>query len=95
MSAQVAKLDTDTKNRALCAVADALVAHADVIISENEKDIARGKENHMPEGLIDRLLLTQARMEQIAEGLRKVADLDDPIGEVLSMKKRPNGLIIG
>ena len=95
VSAQVAKLDTDTKNRALCAVADALVAHADVIISENEKDIARGKENHMPEGLIDRLLLTQARVEQIAEGLRKVADLDDPIGEVLSMKKRPNGLIIG
>lgn len=95
VSAQVAKLDTDTKNRALCAVADALVVHADAIISENEKDIARGKENHMPEGLIDRLLLTQARMEQIAEGLRKVADLDDPIGEVLSMKKRPNGLIIG
>lgn len=95
VSAQVAKLDTDTKNRALCAVADALVVYADAIISENEKDIARGKENHMPEGLIDRLLLTQARMEQIAEGLRKVADLDDPIGEVLSMKKRPNGLIIG
>lgn len=95
VSAQVAKLDTDTKNRALCAVADALVVHADAIISENEKDIARGKENHMPEGLIDRLLLTQVRMEQIAEGLRKVADLDDPIGEVLSMKKRPNGLIIG
>ena len=66
VSAQVAKLDTDTKNRALCAVADALVAHADVIISENEKDIARGKENHMPEGLIDRLLLTQARSERIA-----------------------------
>lgn len=95
VSAQVAKLDTDTKNRALCAVADALVAHADAIISENEKDIARGRENHMPEGLLDRLLLTQARMEQIAEGLRKVADLDDPIGEVLSMKKRPNGLVIG
>lgn len=95
VSAQVAKLDTDTKNRALRAVADALVAHADKIILENEKDIVRGKQNHMPEGLVDRLLLTRERMEQIAKGLRQVADLDDPIGEVLSMKKRPNGLVIG
>lgn len=95
VSTQVAKLDTDTKNRALCAVADALVARADEIILENEKDIARGRENHMPEGLVDRLLLTKERMVQIAEGLRQVADLDDPIGEVLSMKKRPNGLRIG
>lgn len=95
VSAQVAKLDTDTKDRALRAVADALVAHADKIILENEKDIVRGKQNHMPEGLVDRLLLTRERMEQIAKGLRQVADLDDPIGEVLSMKKRPNGLVIG
>lgn len=95
VSAQVARLDTDTKNRALRAVADALVAHADKIILENEKDIVRGRQKHMPEGLVDRLLLTRERMEQIAKGLRQVADLDDPIGEVLSMKKRPNGLVIG
>lgn len=95
VSTQVAKLDTDTKNRALCAVADALAARADEIILENEKDIVRGRQNHMPEGMIDRLLLTRERMEQIADGLRQVADLDDPIGEVLSMKMRPNGLRIG
>ena len=71
------------------------MAHTDEIIRENEKDLARGRENHMPEGLLDRLMLTPSRMEQMAEGLRKVADLADPIGEVLSMKKRPNGLMIG
>ena len=49
----------------------------------------------MPEGLLDRLLLTEKRIEQMAEGLEQVAALDDPIGEVLSMKKRPNGLRIG
>ena len=49
----------------------------------------------MPEGLLDRLMLNPSRMEQMAEGLRQVADLADPIGEVLSMKKRPNGLMIG
>lgn len=95
VSRQVGNLATDTKNRTLYAVADALVVRSEEIIQENAKDIARGKENHMPEGLIDRLLLTRERMEQIAEGLRQVADLEDPIGEVLSMKKRPNGLMIG
>lgn len=95
VSRQVGNLATDTKNRTLYAVADALVDRSEEIIQENAKDIARGKENHMSEGLIDRLLLTRERMEQIAEGLRQVADLEDPIGEVLSMKKRPNGLMIG
>lgn len=95
VSRQIGTLDTNTKNRAILAAADALVAYAEDIIAENAKDIARGRENHMPEGLVDRLLLTTARMEQIAEGLRQVADLEDPIGEVLSMKKRPNDLMIG
>ena len=95
VSRQVGILDTDTKNRALRAAADALTANASEILAANAKDIARGKENHMPEGLLDRLLLTEARITQMAEGLRQVADLDDPIGEVLSMKKRPNGLMVG
>lgn len=95
VSRQIGTLDTNTKNQAILAVADALVAQAQEIIAENAKDIARGKDNHMPEGLIDRLLLTPERVEQIAEGLREVAELEDPIGEVLSMKKRPNGLMIG
>lgn len=88
-------LGTDKKNLVLLAAADALVAHAKEIISANRKDIEKGRENHMPKGLIDRLMLNEERIEQIALGLRQVAALEDPIGEVLSMKKRPNGLMIG
>lgn len=95
VSGQIGALDTGVKNRALLAVADALVAEADAIIKANEKDLANGRANKMPEGLLDRLMLNHGRIEQIAEGLRQVADLEDPIGEVLSMKKRPNGLMIG
>ncbi|MCI5873253.1 MAG: glutamate-5-semialdehyde dehydrogenase [Clostridiales bacterium] len=95
VSRQIGTLDTNTKNKALIAVADALVAQADAIIEANAKDLANAKENHMPDGLVDRLMLNHCRIEQIAEGLRQVADLEDPIGEVLSMKKRPNGLMIG
>ena len=65
------------------------------ILDANKIDIENGKKNHMPEGLLDRLLLTEVRIAQMAEGLRQVAALDDPIGEVLGMKKRPNGLMIG
>lgn len=95
VSRQVGTLDSDTKNRALLAAADALVSHAPEILAANKKDLALGRENHMPEGLLDRLLLNEERIAQMAEGLRAVADLDDPIGEVLSMKKRPNGLMVG
>lgn len=95
VSREIGLLDTEAKNRALLAVADALLAQADTIIRENAKDIENGKAANMPDGLLDRLLLNKARIEQIAEGLRQVAGLEDPIGEVISMKKRPNGLKIG
>ena len=88
-------LDTNTKNQALLAVADFLVKEQNSILDANKIDIENGKKNHMPEGLLDRLLLTQARIEGMAEGLRQVAALDDPVGEVLGMKNRPNGLLIG
>lgn len=94
-SFRLGMLDTITKNNVLFAAADALVRSSETIITENKKDIERGRKNGMPEGLIDRLLLNESRIEQMAEGLRQVASLDDPVGEVLSMKKRPNGLMIG
>ncbi len=90
-----ATLGTQAKNEALLAVADALLAHDAEIIAANEKDLCRGRENHMPQGLLDRLLLDEGRIAQMAEGLRQVAALEDPIGEVISMKQRPNGLRIG
>ena len=88
-------LDTAKKNQALAAVADSLVTNADKLLSANAIDVKNGRENQMPEGLVDRLMLTKDRIEGMAEGLRQVAALEDPVGEVIGMKKRPNGLLIG
>ncbi|MBO5371335.1 MAG: glutamate-5-semialdehyde dehydrogenase [Lachnospiraceae bacterium] len=92
---QVGVLSTSQKNEALLAVADKLVEKQAELIAANAIDMENGRENHMPEGLLDRLLINETRIAQMAEGLRQVVGLDDPIGEVLSMKKRPNELMIG
>lgn len=89
------KLSKPIKNACLLTVARNLIDHTDMILEANEKDIANGKANQMPDSLLDRLRLTPERIEGIAEGVRQVAMLEDPIGEVLSMKERPNGLMIG
>ena len=91
----VAKLDTNTKNKVLLETAARLIKESKAIIEGNALDLDRAKKNNMPEGLQDRLLLDESRIAGIAEGIRQVAALDDPIGEVTSMKKRPNGLEIG
>lgn len=91
----VRNLSTGKKNEVLLAAADKLVARADYLLEANEKDVINGRNNHMPESLVDRLLLTKERIEGMAEGLRQVAQLEDPVGEVIGMKKRPNGLLIG
>lgn len=87
-------LTTKEKNDALLAVADKLVAEADSIIAANAKDYERGLSNGMHKGLLDRLLLDKKRIEAMAEGLRQVAALPDPIGEVIDSFSRPNGLQI-
>lgn len=92
---KVGMLNAEIKNRTLCKAADALLAHEEEILLANEKDMENGRKNNMPEGLLDRLALNHDRILGMADGLREIAKLDDPIGEVLSMKKRPNGLIIG
>ena len=88
-------LETAKKNEALLAVADQLVADQEDLLAANELDMQAGRENGMHQGLLDRLLLTKERIKQMALGIRQVVDLEDPIGEVISMKKRPNGLMIG
>ncbi|MGI6094359.1 MAG: glutamate-5-semialdehyde dehydrogenase [Lachnospiraceae bacterium] len=88
-------LSTTVKNQVLRQAAKDLVAASKEILEANAKDVEKGRENNMPDGLIDRLMLTEERIEGMAEGLRQIAELDDPIGEVLGMKKRPNGLLIG
>ena len=94
-SFEMSRLGTVEKNKALLMVADALLKNSSDIIRANKIDLEHGEENNMSPALMDRLRLTEERLEGIAEGVRQVADLDDPIGEILSMKKRPNGLMVG
>ncbi len=91
----VGMLDADVKNKVLEDAADALLEQEAEILAANAQDVENGRANHMPEALVDRLSLDHDRLEAMADGLRQIAGLDDPIGEVMSMKKRPNGLIIG
>ena len=86
------RLHTEEKNKALLCAADALVANAAAIIEANAGDIEAAKANNMPAGLVDRLLLTEERIEAMAVGLRQIVELDDPIGEVMDTFERPNGL---
>lgn len=94
-SKELAKLGITERNSALKKVADALVKRSDYIKEANEIDLSNGRKNNMSTALLDRLALTDARIEGMAEGLRVLVGLDDPIGEVKSMKTRPNGLLIG
>lgn len=94
-SRSLIKLTQTKKRECLVNVANNLIAGKDSILQANATDIENGKKNGMPEALIDRLQLTAKRIEDIANGVLQVADLEDPIGEVLSMKERPNGLQIG
>lgn len=89
------RLGSAQKNEILLAVADRLETDCDLLLAANAEDMKRGQDAGMHQGLLDRLLLTRERIAQMAEGIRQVAGLDDPIGEVLSMKQRPNGLMIG
>lgn len=91
---QIAKLSTAAKNDLLNQVAKALVAESDYIITENAKDMANAKENGISEIMQDRLLLTEDRIAGIAEGVRQVADLQDPIGQVVRGYTNLDGLKI-
>ena len=91
--AAMALADTDRKNRALLAMADALIARADPILAANALDMeaARGT---ISEVMLDRLVLNENRIAGMAQGVREVADLPDPVGVVLNRVDRPNGLVI-
>ncbi len=89
------KLSTREKNQVLERAAALILEEEEYLLSENKKDLAAARENNITGALLDRLTLSHERLEGIAEGLQQVAKLDDPVGEVLSMKKRPNGLTIG
>lgn len=82
------------KNDALLSIADALVKNTEFILSENKKDVENAQANGISKAMCDRLTLTSERIKGIADGVKKVADLPDPIGGADFMTKRPNGLVI-
>jgi glutamate-5-semialdehyde dehydrogenase len=85
---------TEEKNNALSIMADFILNQKELILSENAKDIRNGKEKGLSESLLDRLLLTAGRIDQIAAAIRQLIDLDDPVGELIESRDRPNGLKI-
>ena len=89
----MALADTDTKNAALRAMADALEAHTGAILAANALDLEASK-GIISDVMLDRLALSGARVKGMAQGVREVAALPDPAGEVLSRTERPNGLVI-
>ena len=83
------------KDAALVLCANRLVENSEKIIAQNETDLAAAKARGISDAMLDRLRLTDTRIRSMAEGLEQVASLENPVGEVLSMKERPNGLLIG
>lgn len=94
-SREMNRLGSTAKNAGLQEVAAALTAGAEKILAANQTDVDKARENGMKESLVDRLTLTKERIEGMAEGLRQILALADPVGEVLSMKTTPLGLQIG
>jgi glutamate-5-semialdehyde dehydrogenase len=94
-SRPLGQYSTAIKNKALFDMAGDLERHQEELIRENRKDLAAGKKAHLSSALIDRLRLTPSIIHGMAEGLREVAHLPDPVGEVIKMWKRPNGLMVG
>jgi len=94
-SYKLMNISTQIKNDALKKIAENLEIHSSEIIEKNKLDIQNSIDKGIGQQMIDRLMLNEDRIKSIAEGVRQIADLEDPVGEVLSMKKRPNGLLIG
>lgn len=84
----------ETKQRWLERVADMLVEKSDVILRANEVDVSAGRDKGLSEALLDRLLLNTSRIESLADAVRKISTLPDPVGEIIESNKRPNGLLV-
>jgi glutamate-5-semialdehyde dehydrogenase len=91
---KLASISTSVKDRALKLMANALEKEESFILEENKKDVAEGEKRGISKALLDRLLLNEKRIRDMAQGLREVAALRDPVGEIVSGWRRPNGLLI-
>ncbi|MDO9289295.1 MAG: glutamate-5-semialdehyde dehydrogenase, partial [Thermodesulfovibrionales bacterium] len=92
---QLAKVSSKEKNIALLKMADALKKRSKELIKENKKDIAAAEKKGLSRAMIDRLTLNEKRINEMAQGLIEVAALPDPVGEVINMRQRPNGMTVG
>ena len=93
-ASELALLSEQEKNRALCAMADQLIANQDAILAANAEDLAQAEANGMNTVMTDRLRLTAERIQGMAKGIREVVELPDPVGRVMDRIERPNGLLI-
>jgi len=91
----VGRAETGDKNAALYAIADAILADRARLVMENQKDLQAGKQRGLDAALLDRLELTDARIEAMAEGLRQIAALADPVGAISDLNYRPSGIQVG
>ncbi|MDD3294356.1 MAG: glutamate-5-semialdehyde dehydrogenase [Geobacteraceae bacterium] len=94
-SRAIARLSSGDKNNLLMAMAEALVAAAPALLAENAKDLESAEKKGLSAAMLDRLMLDEGRIRSMADGLREVAALPDPVGEVTRMWKRPNGMMVG
>ncbi len=94
-SVKMSRAQSSVKNQALLAIADAIEASGDRLKTENLKDLQSGKENGLDEAMLDRLALDDARIAGMSEGLRQIASLPDPVGEISDMAYRPSGIQVG
>lgn len=92
---QLARAATEQKNRALLAIAEALELSKEGLIEENAKDLSAGRAKGLHAALLDRLELTPARSAAMVEGLRQIAALADPVGEISELRNRPSGIQVG
>ncbi len=90
----MARLESEQKNAALRAMADEIVASSEPILAANAEDLAHARENALPDAMVDRLTLNPERLQKMADGIRQVASLPDPVGEVLRSWTQPNGIRI-
>lgn len=94
-SRAMARASTQDKNKALLAIADAISAARETVKAANELDMQRGRDNGLDAALLDRLELTEGRIDGMLEGLLQVAALADPVGEITDLKYRPSGIQVG
>ena len=91
----MANLSSGVKNELLHGMADGLESAAETLMTENEKDLVACRQKGVSPAMIDRLVLDEERIKAMVEGLREVAALSDPVGEITGMWRRPNGLQVG